>query len=83
MPSELEEMFGMFAKLGLQRPRRVFAPFGHWDEEGLELCSEQEEAAQAALERLVPRRECTCCECNLHIGPPGCDGTNCKNCGRH
>ena len=27
------------------------------------------------------RRECTCCSCYFNIGPPGCDGTNCHDCG--
>lgn len=82
MPMTPDEVAAFFGKLGLQRPRRMFIVFDGWDEPGLELESEEQEAAREALERLVPRKECTCCECYFHIGPPGCDGTDCHHCGR-
>lgn len=27
-------------------------------------------------------KPCNCCECFVDVGPPGCDGSNCRNCGR-
>lgn len=72
MTLELEEVLAMFKKLGLQPPGHIFVPFGIWSESGVPVTYDY--VAE-------PRRKCSCCDCYLTIGPPGCDGTNCQNCG--
>jgi hypothetical protein len=70
-----EFIFEMFEKLGLKPPRRLHFVFGDWSDEGLEIDSSPEPEDE-------PQFRCRCCDCYLQIGPPGCDGTDCRSCGR-
>lgn len=65
----------LFARLGLARPKNYFVAFGGWSEEPIYVEDDEEDDEE-------PARRCSCCECYLHIGPPGCDGSDCRSCGR-
>jgi hypothetical protein len=66
----------LFERLGLTRPKNYFVAFGGWSDEPIYVEDDPETDDEA------PRRQCTCCECFLHVGPPGCDGSDCRYCGR-
>lgn len=68
----VEEVIVMFKRMGLREPSVIFHVFGGWDEEGIEVHYDYV---------APPRRPCTCCECYFTVGPPGCDGSECNNCG--
>lgn len=77
----VKEIWRMFRTMGLKEPSVIYMPFGQWSEEGIPVWTPEEEAVHTAEAALNPPRYCTCCSCYFEVGPPGCDGTNCRNCG--
>lgn len=67
------DVYDLFRRLGLRPPSSVHIFAGEFNTEGFQV-SYGNVATTA--------QECTCCECYFHIGPPGCDGSNCRRCGR-
>lgn len=80
MPQNLDVRV-LFKRLGLKPPRLTVTFFEYEDDEEDADADDDLEEDDEDDGSETPRRKCTCCSCYFNIGPPGCDGTNCHDCG--